>query len=112
MEGGDAMSVSAASEAQVLAIVPMAQCIPTNDLFTSILAQPLGLVTGGLGGLLDWLVVVGVVILAVFAVVRIVRAKRAHEDIGAIVWVMIVPLVAVLAIAIYRGAMAAVGSMC
>lgn len=106
------MSVPAEISAGVHGIVPMATCIPTNDLFTSILAQPIGLVTGGLGGLLDWLVVLVVVILAVTAVVRIVRAKRAHEDISAIVWVMIVPLVAVLAIAIYRGAMTAIGGMC
>jgi hypothetical protein len=106
------MSVSAVNEAVAPSIVKAALCIPTNDLFTNILAQPLGLVTGGLGGLLDWLVVLVVVILAVFAIVRIVRAKRAHEDIGAIVWVMIVPLAAVLAIAIYRGAMATVGNMC
>ena len=107
------MSVPIASEAMVPAIiVPMAQCIPTNDLLTGILANPLGLLTGGIGGLLDWLVVLGVVILATAAIFRIVKAERAHEDISAIVWVMIVPLVAVLAIAIYRGAMAAVGNMC
>lgn len=105
------MSATASTEV-VHEVVKMAQCIPTNDLFTSILAKPLGLFTGGLGGLLDWLVVLVVVILAVIAVVRIVRAKRAHEDISAIVWVMIVPLVAVLAIAIYRGAMSAIGGMC
>ena len=106
------MSVPAAISTGVPGMVPMATCIPTNDLFTSILAQPIGLVTGGLGGLLDWLVVLVVVILAVIAVVRIIRSKRAHEDISAIIWVMIVPLVAVLEIAFYRGALAAIGGLC
>lgn len=106
------MSVPTAVNTGVFGIVPMAQCIPTNDLFSSILSQPLGLVTGGLGGLLDWLVVLVVVILAVIAIARIVRSKRANEDISAIVWVMVTPMIAVLAIAIYRGSMTAIGSMC
>lgn len=93
-------------------IVKMEQCIPSNDLLSSVLLKPINLATGAIGGILQLAVVAVLVIIGLVGLFRILAKKRASEDISQMGRaVAIVPLI-IVAIMLVRIVIAQANQLC
>lgn len=71
--------------------VHMAACFPQNDLLTKPILPAFDLLVGGVAGFMVKIGVVTVlVVIAVIALVKIVRQRDAKEEIGKMVWVVLI----------------------
>lgn len=94
-------------------IVPMAECIPQNDLLTAPLSPVFDLLAGGLGAFVVKILIVAVLLfIMIAAIIKIARQKSAKEDLSALVWIAAVIPAVILALVIIKTLFGAMNNIC
>lgn len=94
-------------------IVRAAECIPTNDTFTSALQPVFNLLIGGAGAIiLKFLILGALVVILVLALIDIARSRNASSHISALAMVGVIVPVAIIVLVIAFTLIRALNNVC
>jgi hypothetical protein len=108
---GSILSEFALANGAVQTYVPMAPCVPTNQLLVTPMSGVINTISGALGGLLFGIVVVFLVVLALLAVVTVLT-KSAPKYLRAMALVALIPIGLILLVITYHAIVVGLNNNC